>query len=103
MIILSGMFSMESVPPGNDCHWRLRKSVELLGLTEATSNAAGVACAWITPMQIGVMRAAQAAATSKSFFPRVSLPAIPDVMMASILFLRSDPVTPEVQVRGDST
>ena len=81
---------------------------ELFGLTEVTSKAAllpacaNTGCTWSAPTNSGTARAADATVTSRHFF-RMDIARWPVfVMMCSILFLSSDPVTPATHVNGAS-
>src|SRR4051812_7981878 len=76
------------------------------GFTDVTSNAALGAvdgcCARsgrtaMTPMTNGAAMAAEPAAASRHFFHIVNRGCTSVVMMYSILFLRSEPVTPDTQ------
>src|SRR5262249_19672155 len=84
-------------PPGSD------------GLIDATSkvSASGFDCARLlgacrTPMRMGPATAVIAVATSRSLLGTVTLCGMRTVIIASIRFLRSDPVTPDAQGNGDS-
>src|SRR5260370_33387822 len=82
----------------------------LQGLIDDASNF-GVAAAadwarmrgaFMTPTAIGTDRAAIPVTVSAIFFAKVSLSTMRFVMIASILFLRLDPVTPDTHTSGDS-
>src|SRR5438128_2547058 len=80
-----------------------------LRLIEATSNLGGAEpCAptdgaFITPTTIGNAKASIPVAAKAAFLARFSLSPILLDRMASILFLRFEPVIPETHFKGDST
>src|SRR5689334_121754 len=86
---------------------------ELLGLTDVTSNAAlPVVGIWptassgrtfSTPTMSGAMSAADAVAARRHFFHALSADRGSFFMMCSILFFKSEPVTPATHASGDST
>src|SRR5438552_3062208 len=69
----------------------------------AVSPCAGLGLAFATPNPIGRTKANKTAVLSNNFLLKSSFRAIRSVMILTILFLRSDPVTPDTQASGDST
>ncbi len=57
----------------------------------------------MTPTAIGAARTAIPATVSAIFFAKFTLSTMRFVIIASILFLRLDPVTPDTHTSGDST
>src|SRR5947207_15688020 len=90
----------------------IRPDPELFGLTDVTSKAAlpfdgcGEGGApFTTPTdcaRTGTISVTHAEAASRHFFQRLSVSRTSFVMMCSILFLSSDPVTPATHASGDS-
>src|SRR5580704_13486430 len=90
-------------------------SPDLFGLIEATSNTGnfvvvlaacdsarvGVACR--NPNRIGAATETSPAAMSNGFLVKFTPLATRPVMMRTIRFLRSAPVTPETQANGEAT
>src|SRR5215831_3514705 len=89
-----------------------RRSPVLLGVMETSwkANEGSCAyCAWARmgvglrrPTATGPMMAVAAVTASNNFFPNPILRAICCIMIASILLLRLEPVTPATQTNGDS-
>src|SRR6266576_2184798 len=75
----------------------------VLALADSSSACARVGVALTRPKTIGKARASTAAVLNKAFLPKLSFRTTCSVMMFTILFLRSDPVTPDTQASGDPT
>ena len=107
------MFFTAKRPSGPIVHGYCFESSDLFAVTDATANAgpivsAGADCArargeLTTPTAIGTAIAAPAAAASRSFLHAVSIAPGSFFMICSILFFRSEPVTPDTHASGDST
>src|SRR5262245_3680562 len=96
----------EDVPPP-----LMRPGSSLQGLIEATSNFCAVEAAdwarmkgaFIVPTTIGAAKAVIPAMARAALLAKLSLSTIRFVMIASIRFRRSAPVTPDTHTSGDST
>src|ERR1700730_10487057 len=88
-----------------------RRAAELLGLIDAASNVGLAAVVdwaprrvgFITPISTEPTTASIPTMATSSILPKFSFSETRCIMMASILFLRFAPLTPDRHFRGDST